>query len=77
MIFFEGMRLTMIGLMAGTLFAFGATRLMVSLLYRTVTTDPLTFSAVALVLVVVSAIACLLPAWRAANVDPMVALRSE
>jgi predicted permease len=77
MIFFEGMLLTMIGLMAGTLVAFGATRLMDSLLYRTVTTDPLTLSAVGLILVVVSAIACLLPAWRAANVDPMVALRSE
>jgi len=39
--------------------------------------DPLTLLGAALILIVVSALACVGPAWRAASVDPMVALRCE
>jgi putative ABC transport system permease protein len=48
-----------------------------SMLYRTQPFDPLVFSAVAAVLVLVAAIACLIPAWRASRLDPMQALRTE
>ncbi len=77
MIFFEGLLLSAIGVAGGTAVAVAAGRVMSSLLYETAPVDPLTSSAVGLLLGAVSAIACLKPAWRAARVDPMVALRSE
>ncbi len=39
--------------------------------------DPLTFAAAALIVFVASCVACLIPAWRAASTDPLIALRSE
>ncbi len=77
MIFVEGLRLIVFGLAGGAIAAALATRVMNTLLYQTSSTDLPTFVSVGLVLGVVSALACLLPAWRVARVDPMVALRSE
>ena len=57
--------------------AFGAARLMKSLLFSVSPWDPLTFVTVPLLLIVVALIACYLPARRATRVDPLVALRSE
>jgi ABC-type antimicrobial peptide transport system permease subunit len=55
----------------------GVTRLIQSMLYETQPFDPEIFSLVALTLIVVAAAACVIPAWRAARLDPMQALRSE
>lgn len=73
----EGMKLASIGLLCGLVGALGLTRIMASLLFDVTPTDPWTFAGVSLLLLVVAAIACWLPARRAARVDPMVALRSE
>ena len=73
----QGMRPTLFGLIVGILAAIAITRFMRSLLFQVSAIDPLVFAAVALVLALVAAIACVIPARRAAHLDPVVALRSE
>lgn len=73
----HGMRLTLLGVVAGVVAAFGLTRLMSTLLFDVSTTDPLTFAAIALLLLFVALLACWIPARRATQVDPLVALRGE
>ena len=73
----EGMSFMGIGVLAGLAGAFGLTRLLRSLLFGVTATDPLTYILVPILLVVVALLACLLPARRAVNVDPVVALRTE
>ena len=63
--------------MAGIAGAFGVTRVVKSLLYNVSTTDPLSFAATAIFLVVVALLASYVPARRATAVDPMIALRTE
>jgi predicted permease len=73
----RGLALTFGGAFLGAALAAGLTRLLGYLLYKVSPYDPLAFGYAFLVLTSVSSIACFLPAWRAARVDPIVALRYE
>ncbi|HKV28328.1 MAG TPA: ABC transporter permease [Candidatus Acidoferrales bacterium] len=73
----QGAQLTVIGGVLGIVAALALARLMSSLLFGVGANDPLTFVAVAILLVIVSGAACYIPARRAVRVDPMVALRYE
>jgi predicted permease len=77
MIVLQGLRPTLAGLILGLAASLAAGRLLASLVYGVGTSDPVTLIAVATVLVAVAALAALLPARRAARVDPIVALRTE
>jgi putative ABC transport system permease protein len=73
----QGMTMTAIGLALGLAGVFALSRVMVGLLYGVSPTDPLTYTGVSIVLLVVALLACLIPARRATRVEPIVALRSE
>jgi putative ABC transport system permease protein len=73
----QAAKIALLGLGVGIVFAFLLTRLMASQLYGVSATDPLTFAAVAVVLLGVSMMACYIPARRALRVDPLLALRSQ
>jgi putative ABC transport system permease protein len=73
----QSMRVILLGLAAGLVAALLGSRLLSNLLFKTPSTDPLTFVAVALVLTSVAWIASYVPARRVTRVDPLIALRSE
>jgi putative ABC transport system permease protein len=73
----EGAVLIVAGLTLGLLVAWASLRVLQSQLYGLSTSDPLTFGVVASLLTLVALLACLIPARRATQVDPLVALRHE
>jgi predicted permease len=73
----DGMGPAVLGLVVGLAASIEAGRLMRDLLYEIKPLDPAVFAAVAATLLAVSAIACIVPAWRASRLDPMQALRAE
>jgi len=73
----EGVRLAVIGIVAGLAGALGGTRLIQGLLYGVPRIDPFAFGAGALVLLGVAVVACVVPMWRATGVDPVIAVRAE
>ncbi len=77
MIFGQGLVQLAVGMTVGLAFAFGISQLLKVILFQVEPRDPVIFSGVAAVLVVVGMLACLIPARRATLVDPLVALRSD
>jgi len=73
----RAMRVVAAGTLAGVLAALWLNRLLSSMLVDIEVTDPLTYTSAIVVLGAVATIAAFLPAWRAARVDPLIALRSS
>jgi len=73
----KGLKLTLGGVVIGILAALAATRLISTMIYGVTATDPVTFIAVAVFMVLVALVACYVPARRATRVDPTVALRYQ
>ena len=77
MVLKEGVSLSGAGILAGAVIAFAATGLLRSLLYNVSATDPSVFAISAIALAAIALAGYLIPAARAARVEPVVALRSE
>ena len=73
----QGSRLALGGLAIGLMTTVAGNRILASLLYGISPSDPASLGGAGLVLVVVSVVACTIPAWRASRVAPAEALRSE
>jgi putative ABC transport system permease protein len=73
----SGMSLVAIGLLIGLAGALALTRLMATLLFEVSPSDPITFGAVAVCVILATLLACYIPARRATKVDPLIALRYE
>jgi len=73
----EGLLIVVFGLAAGLLSSLALTRFLQTMLFNVKPADPVTFLAISLLLVVVTLLACLVPARRASRLDPLIALRHE
>jgi len=73
----EGVLMVAIGLAAGLLGSLILTRFLQTMLFDITPADPITFSAISILLAGVTMAACFFPSWRATRVDPLVALRHE
>jgi putative ABC transport system permease protein len=73
----DGLRPAVLGLLLGLLGSLAATQLVRSMLYGAQPVDPAVFALVSGALLLVAGLACLVPAWRASQLDPMQALRTE
>jgi predicted permease len=77
LVLIDGLRPALLGLVIGIAASVGVTRLIGSVLYGTSPLDASVFLSVVATLLISATGACLLPAWRAARIDPMCALRAE
>ena len=77
LILLAGLRLALTGIAFGIVLSFAFTRFLSSLLFGVPATDLFTFSALSILLIVVSLLACYVPARHATKVDPLAALRYE
>ena len=77
MVLRQGLILTLLGVGIGLATSFAATRLLESQLFDVTPTDPVTFVVAPILLLTVALLACIVPARRATNVDPLIAIRQE
>ena len=77
MVVFEGMKPALLGVAIGVAAALAMGRLVASMVFQVKPTDPFTFLAVVGLLALIALLACVVPAYRASKVDPIVALRYE
>jgi ABC-type antimicrobial peptide transport system permease subunit len=77
MVLRSGVSLALAGIVVGLAGTLAISRVLKNQLFGVSATDPVTFIGVAAGLVAVAVLACYIPAWRAANADPLVALRNE
>jgi putative ABC transport system permease protein len=77
MVVLEGMEPTLFGVALGLVGALALGRVLSGLIYGVKPTDPITFLTVTILLALIALLSCILPAYRATKVDPMVALRYE
>jgi ABC-type antimicrobial peptide transport system permease subunit len=77
MVLRQGLVLGIAGIVIGGLATMGFTQMLRTLLFEISPTDPTTLLSVTLVLIGAAVVSCAVPAWRAANIDPLVALRFE
>jgi putative ABC transport system permease protein len=73
----RGVIFALIGIAIGFAGAFGLTRYLTTLLFGVQPVDLMTFLSVAVILIVVALLACVIPARKAAKVDPLIALRYD
>jgi putative ABC transport system permease protein len=73
----DGMKLAAMGVVIGTVAAVVLSRFVASMLFEVEVSDPVSYSGTALVLLLVAALACYIPARRAMRVDPMVTLQQD
>jgi ABC-type antimicrobial peptide transport system permease subunit len=71
----HGVRLTAVGIGIGVILALGASRLMTSVMFGVAATDPVSFTVASVMVMAAALFASLAPAWRAATMDPVSALR--
>jgi predicted permease len=77
MVVLEGMKPTLLGVAIGMVAALAMGRLVASLVFQVKPTDPMTFISVGSLLALIALLACVIPAYRASKVDPVIALRNE
>jgi ABC-type antimicrobial peptide transport system permease subunit len=77
LVLLRGLALSGIGLVLGLGAALGVSRVLSALLYGVAPTDPRTLVGVSVVIAAVACVACVIPAWRATRVDPLVVLRDN
>ena len=73
----QGLQSTVTGVVVGVAGAVAVNRMMATLLFGVRATDPATLAAVTMIITLVAAVACWLPAWRASRLDPNVVLRAD